>query len=87
MIGNAEQRLLDKQSNEVVDELGEDIILESGVLFYTTCRSTYSKFNNSRTNRTYLSSCSLEKYPENLHLQTLPSEINSIAVKERIYIL
>ena len=73
IISKTEQMMIDKQNKEVVDELGEDIILEGGSLFYTTCVSTYNKLNNVRTHRTYLSSCNLEKYPESLHLQTLPS--------------
>ena len=63
------------------------MILENGVLYFTSVVSTYNKFNNVRTHRTNLSSFNLQHYPDSCHLQVLPSEVSSMAVKSRIYML
>lgn len=67
--------------------MGDEVIFENGTLYFTSIVTTYNKFNTVRTHRTHLSCFNLQHYPDSSHLQILPSEVTSMAVRSRIYML
>jgi hypothetical protein len=50
---SAEQRLLDKNSKEVTQEL-EDVFLENNSLYFSATTTAFNKYNNLKIHKTHI---------------------------------